>query len=145
MKNLILLLLLVQPCFAEETFLGYGIGLTNNQNFQVGRIEDIYGGLYVQGEAGYWKQNYSHSSIKSGLYATFGLGLELNLNSFEIRGALGPTFISNPDSQIEGYFPKLDTQLYGGYRFSGGEGVGLQLESVNGTKNFITFQISKQW
>lgn len=156
-----LLLLLSNVCLADEAFVGYGVGVFNDANDFVGQNKYaelgyrhfLYKGLYWQGKGGFWGEGSPDQTRKSGFWASTGPGLELDLQPFEMRSGAGIAAISSPDSQLGGYFPQFNEEIYAGLRDKRGDGIGFQYEHIscasfcspNMGRDFVTVQLSLKW
>lgn len=160
-KFLLSLLLVSQICLADEAFLGYGVGIFNDANYELGQNKylelgvryGLWDGLYLQLKGGLWGESSPDRSRTGGGWLSSGLGLEVNLNAVEIRSGWGLAAISSPDSQLGGNFPQFNGELYLGLRDKKGDGIGLQVEHIscasfcnpNVGRDFVTLQLSQKW
>lgn len=163
MNKLIIALLLLASgtCLADEAFVGYGIGILNDANervgqniyFEGGAREILWGNIYGQYRVGYWKERSTDDSRRSGVWASAGLGLLVNLQPVELRSGWSIAGISNPDSQLGGHFPEFNGEFYLGLRDKKGAAIGLQYEHIssagivmpNQGRDFVTLQLGQSW
>ena len=158
---LCLLMLISTQCFADEAFVGYGVGILHdadhyigqNKYFELGYRDFLYKGVYWQYKGGFWGEGSSDQTRQAGFWASTGPGLELDLNPVEFRSGWGIAAISNPDSQLGAYFPQFNGEVYMGLRDKKGDGFGFQYEHIscanfcspNQGRDFITVQLSLRW
>lgn len=147
--------------YADEGFMGFGVGVANSAKhssgevkvFSLGLREDIFDGIYWQYKLGYWGDGSGDPSRGSSFYASTGPGFLVDLHPVEIRTGWSLAAISSPDSYLGGRFPQFNGELYLGLRDFRGNGIGVQYEHVssagivtpNQGRDFFVLQISQRW
>lgn len=160
MKKLILLLLLSNLALADEAFLGYGVGvfgdadsfIGQNKYMDLGYREFLFDGLYWQNKLGFLSEGGPDQTRKSGFWGSTGLGLEVDLQPLEIRGGGALGGISNPDSQLGGYF-QFNENFSVGLRDRKGDGIAIEYNHLscgpfcqpNTGRDFIILELSQKW
>jgi hypothetical protein len=162
MKKILLLLLLISNiCFAEEAFIGYGVGVFNDANYYLGQNKYIdagyrsfiWDGFYWEWDGGYWGEGSPDIGRKSGFFASSGPGLEIDLQPLELRSGWQLAAISNPDSQLGGYFPEFHGTASIGLRDKKGDGIAVEYNHISSAglvtpnigRDFILLELSQKW
>jgi len=162
MKLFICLLLLFSTiCQSDEGFVGYGVGMgpsastffAETKVAELGLRNFLWDGLYWQNKIGFWKDGSNDPTRSSSLYASSGIGLEVDLHPVELRSGSGLTIISSPDSYLGGRFPQFSTDFYAGVRDRHGNGIGLDYSHTSSAgifdqnvgRDFLTLQLSMKW
>lgn len=158
--KLLLLLLLSNVCLASEAFMGYGVGIFNdassfigqNKYAELGYREFVWEGVFWQNRLGYWGEGSGDKTRQNSFWYSSTMGLEVDLQPLEIRGGVGPALISNPDSQLGGYF-QFNEHMSIGLRDKKGDGMALDYNHLscaslcnpNRGRDSITFEMSQKW
>ena len=157
----LILLIACTPTHADEAFVGYGIGIFNDASYNVGQMKVgdlgyrhfLFDGVYWQNKVGYWGEGSPDLSRSSSGFISSGLGLEMDLQPFELRSGYGLAAITSPDSQLGAVFPQFNGDLYAGFRDKKGDGIGLEYNHIscasfcspNLGRDFIMIQLSQKW
>ncbi len=157
----ILCLLAGAPAHADEAFVGYGLGVFNSADEWIGQVKVgevgyrhfLFDGVYWQNKAGYWGEGSNDKTRRASAWVSSGVGMELDLQPFEMRSGYGLAAISHPDSQLGSRFPQFNGELYVGLRDKEGDGVGFQYEHIscasfcspNQGRDFVILQLSQKW
>lgn len=160
-KLLFLLMFLSNVCVADEAYLGFGVGMFNDADSHVGQNKYgelgyrsfVWDGIYLEYKGGFWGEGGPDQTRKAGAFIAAGPGLEVDLQPVEIRSGINLAAISSPDSQLGGYFPQFNEELYIGLRDKKGDGIGLQLEHIscatfcnpNQGRNALMLLLSQKW
>jgi Lipid A 3-O-deacylase (PagL) len=158
---LFLSLILGKIAKADETFLGYGLGVfssadqrtTQTKILETGLRSDIWEGLYLQNKLGFYVDSSQNLDRKSSAFVFTGIGLEINFSAIEIRNSASFGAISTPDSMLGGRFPQFNEEFYLGLRDRKNNGIGVKyshissagLESPNMGRDFVMLQLSQRW
>lgn len=162
MKKLLLLLALISTqCFADEAFLGYGVGILGDASQYVGQNKFgelgyrsfLLDGIYWQFKGGFWGEGSADPTRNASFWVSSGPGLEIDLQPIEIRSGWGLAAITSPDSQLGARFPQFNGEVYLGLRDKKGDGVGVQYEHIscasfctpNHGRDFLILQLSQKW
>jgi hypothetical protein len=158
-----LLLLVSTPALAgDEAFLSYGVGIFNsadqylgqNKIISVGYRQQVIGGFYLQSKLGFWGEGSGHADRKASFYASYGIGVKVNLAPIEIRTGWSLAFITHPDSQLGARFPQFNGDIYAGVRDKYGMGIGVRIYehlscasfcSPNQGRDFGSIEVSQEF
>lgn len=148
-------------CYADEGFIGYGVGIFNdadiflgqNKYLDLGYRKNVWNGIYWQNKGGYWGEGGTDQTRFNGFFASSGVGLEVDLQPFELRGGGALAAISNPDSQLGTIFPQFNEDISLGLRDKKGDGIALQYNHIscasfcspNQGRDFIILELSEKW
>ena len=157
---LLLLLLFSTTAMADEAFVGYGLGILRGADTFLGQTkyvdlgyrEFMWDGIYWQNKLGGIGEGSPDQTRKGGAWASTGLGLEVELQPLELRGGGALAGITNPDSQLGGYF-QFNEDVSVGLRDKKGDGIALQynhlscgtLCSPNLGRDFVILELSQKW
>jgi hypothetical protein len=163
MKYLLaLFLLFLSTCsFADEAFVGYGLGVSESavnskaetKMVYIGEREFLLNGIYWQNKLGFWGDGSGNPNRSSSFYGSSGLGLELDLQPLELHSGYGLAAISSPDEYLGGRFPQFQGEAGAMLRDKKGDGIGLTythissagLVTPNQGRDFVTLELSIKW
>ena len=159
-KLLILLLLSIIPCNADEGFMAFGVGAFSSarhgpgevKTYNLGLRQDLIDGFYSQYKVGLWGQGSNDEGMKSSGYGSAGLGFRVDVKPVEFHAGWALGGITTPDSYLGGYF-QFNGDLGVTLRDYKGNGIGLAyshlssagIEMPNQGRDFITLELSNRW
>ena len=162
MKNLVISLICLFSinCFGDEAFVGYGVGILHGADtflgqtkyLDVGYRDFIWEGLYWQNKIGGIGEGSPDQTRSGGGFVSSGVGVEVDLRPIELRGGGALAAITNPDSQLGGYF-QFNEDVSLGLRDKKGDGLALQYNHIscatfcspNMGRDFILLELSQKW
>lgn len=159
MKFMIFILMtMTLNAFADEYFLGYGLGMFNSADHSPAQVKTLNlgcrsyfaPGFYTSYKGGFWIDNSPVSDRNGSIYASLGLGMKVEIQYIEMRAGWGLGAISSKDSYLGGNFPQFNGEIYFGFRDFTGHGIGLQYEHIssagivmpNKGRDFLLLQLS---
>lgn len=162
MKLLLLVgvLLMNTWAYADEGFMGFGVGVANSakhgpgevKTYNLGYREDLIEGFYWQGKAGLWGLGANSEGQKSSGYGTTGLGFRVDFTPVEFHAGWSAGLITTPDSFLGGVF-EFQGDLGVTLRDRHGNGIGLAythlssagIYSPNLGRDFGVLELSTRW
>lgn len=153
-------LLISTVAFADEGFVGMGVGAFNTAKGgpgsvklgQVGHRLDLIDGFYWQNKVGGWGQGSNDYGMKSSGYIASGLGFRVDLTPVEFRAGYSLAGITTPDAYLGGNF-QFNGEAYLGLRDRHGNGFGVKYEHIssaglempNQGRDFYVLELSQRW
>jgi hypothetical protein len=157
---LLLSLLISTVSFADEAFVGMGLGAFNTAKGGPGSVKlgqfghrlDLIDGFYWQNKVGGWGQGGNAYGMESSGYAASGIGFRVELEPLDFHAGYSLCGITNTDAYLGGHF-QFNGEAYLGLRDRHGNGFGLKYEHIssagiempNQGRDFFILELSQRW
>lgn len=153
-------LLISTTCVADETFLGFGVGVFDSAKHSPAEVrmlsggirQEVYRGVYYQAQAGLWADSSGDPKRTGSGFGSLGIGMLVDLHPVEIRSGWSLVGITSPDSYLGGPFQFMG-ELYLGVRDSHENGIGVGYGHISSCgiytpnigRDTISIQLSQKW